>query len=251
MSQPANRMDQLYELEIDEASRVDPQAKNTLPGAQSTIGKTGGDIMDMNQEEQIRFAGRGGNIKEMRFIRLKIKSMVIDDNVLLQDLVSKPFALTVALPLADVYKNQVTDQFIKLTNPQEVAANEFEFSSLSLYNIRLNEETYHELSSSLLQVMIDNHGVHGQMAMSKLLMADNFQLVAKVPLIKTTVIEQAKKKSKAEENKKGAKRAAPQKKEAADVRKVESNAGTITIEINLQRGDTEEELERNYQLKLL
>jgi len=36
--------------------------------------------MDMNQEEQIRFAGRGGNIKEMRFIRLKIKSMIIDDN---------------------------------------------------------------------------------------------------------------------------------------------------------------------------
>jgi hypothetical protein len=74
----------------------------------------------------------------------------------LQKLVGNKFALTVALPLADVYKNQVTDQFIKLTNPTEVAANEFEFSSLSLYNFRLNEETFHELSSSFLQVMIDD-----------------------------------------------------------------------------------------------
>lgn len=74
----------------------------------------------------------------------------------MQKLVGNKFALTVALPLADVYKNQVTDQFIKLTNPTEVAANEFEFSSLSLYNFRLNEETFHELSSSFLQVMIDD-----------------------------------------------------------------------------------------------
>jgi len=63
----------------------------------------------MDQEEQIRFAGRGGNIKEMRFIRLKIKSMLIEDNQLLQKLVGNNFSLTVALPLADVYKNVIHD----------------------------------------------------------------------------------------------------------------------------------------------
>lgn len=92
----------------------------------------------------------------MRFIRMKIKSMVVDDNVLLQKLVGNNFSLTVALPLADVYKNVIHDQFIKLTNPMEVAANEFQFSSLSLYNFRVNEETFHDLSSSFLQVMIDD-----------------------------------------------------------------------------------------------
>lgn len=156
-----DHMDNLYELEIDEAIRINNETHQTLPGARSTVGKTGGDIMDMDQEEHIRFAGRGGNIKEMRFIRLKIKSMVIDDNLLLQKLVGNNFGLTVALPLADVYKNTIADQFIKLTNPQEVAANEFEFSSLSLYNFRLNEETFHDLSSSFLQIMIDDMNVHG------------------------------------------------------------------------------------------
>ena len=32
--------------------------------------------------------------------------------------------------------------------------------------------------------------------------------------------------------------------------KIYTNVGYVDIEINLQRGDTEEELERNYQLKL-
>lgn len=63
----------------------------------------------MDQEELIRFAGRGGNIKEMRFIRMKIKSMVVDDNSLMQKLVGNNFSLTVALPLADVYKNVIHD----------------------------------------------------------------------------------------------------------------------------------------------
>ena len=145
-----DQMDQLYELEIEEAIKSEQDAqKQTIPGARSTH-HNAGEILDMDQEEQIRFAGRGGNIKEMRFIRLKIKSMQIDDNALLQKLVGHNFSLTVALPLADIYKNVIHDQFIKLTNPQEISFNEFEFSSLSLYNFRLNEETFHELSSSCL-----------------------------------------------------------------------------------------------------
>lgn len=159
----ADHIDQLYELEIEEAIRNDAEAKQTIqtiPGARSTH-HNAGEILDMDQEEQIRFAGRGGNIKEMRFIRLKIKSMTIDDNQLLQKLVGNNFSLTVALPLADVYKNVIHDQFIKLTNPHEISFNEFEFSSLSLYNFRVNEETFHDLSSSFLQVMIDDQGVHG------------------------------------------------------------------------------------------
>jgi hypothetical protein len=38
-------MDHLYELEIDDAIRINNE---TIPGARSTVGKTGGDIMDMD-----------------------------------------------------------------------------------------------------------------------------------------------------------------------------------------------------------
>jgi hypothetical protein len=62
-------------LEIEEAIKSEQEAaKQTIPGARSTQ-HNAGEILDMDQEEQSRFAGRGGNIKEMRFIRLKIKSM--------------------------------------------------------------------------------------------------------------------------------------------------------------------------------
>jgi hypothetical protein len=70
-----------------------------------------------------------------------------------------------------------------------------------------------------------------------------------VPLIKTTVVEQ-KKKKKVEVTK--GRRSAKEIQEAKNAKldnepkTVETHAGTIQIEINLQRGDTEEELERNY-----
>lgn len=38
--------------------------------------------------------------------------------------------------------------------------------------------------------------------------------------------------------------------DAKSPQKTETKVGYLEIEINLQRGDTEEELERNYQLKL-
>jgi hypothetical protein len=53
--------------------------------------------------------------------------------------------------------------------------------------------------------MIDDEGVHGQMQMSKLLMADNFQLSCRVPLIKTVVADSKAKKT-TEVTKKGAKK---------------------------------------------
>lgn len=89
------------------------------------------------------------------------------------------------------------------------------------------------------------------MPISKLLMADNFQLACKVPLIKTVVIE-AKQASKKESKvtKKGAKRPGKETAKTNDkqpeTQRIESHAGSIFVEINLQRGDTEEELERNY-----
>ena len=65
---------------------------------------------DLEKEETIRYAGRGGNIKDMRFVRMKIKTLRVEDQALLQKLIdSKKFSLTVALPLPDVYRNEVQD----------------------------------------------------------------------------------------------------------------------------------------------
>jgi len=92
-------------------------------------------------------------------------------------------------------------------------------------------------------------------------MAPNFALKTKIPLLKT-VMHQSKKEKKQtaaerrqEQMKKARGRSANQLKEEAEndqktPEKTETKAGYLEIEINLQRGDTEEELERNYQLKL-
>ena len=111
---------------------------------------------------------------DMKFVRFKIKSMTIDDDELCQEMINNSFSLTAALPLPDVYKKNIKDQFIKLSNYDVVAVNEFEFTSLTLYNFKVSEETITELSNSHIQVMLDDLNVHGQIPMTKLLLAQNF-----------------------------------------------------------------------------
>lgn len=63
------------------------------------------DANRVSDSGHIAHGGNGGNIRDMRFIRLKIKSLVIEDGNLLQELHSdeKGFSLTCALPLPDIY----------------------------------------------------------------------------------------------------------------------------------------------------
>ena len=89
-------------------------------------------------------------------------------------MVNNGFSLTTALPLPDIYKRTINDQFIKLSNYDIISVNEFEFTSLSLYNFKVSEETITELSNSHIQVMLDDLNVHGQIPMTKLLLAPNF-----------------------------------------------------------------------------
>ena len=51
------------------------------------------------------------------------------------------FNLTAALPLPDIYKRTINDQFVKLSNYDVISVNEFEFTSLTLYNFKVSEET--------------------------------------------------------------------------------------------------------------
>ena len=79
--------------------------------------------------------------------------------------------------------------------------------------------------------MIDDESVHGQIPMNRLLLADNFQLKCAVPLIKTTIVEQKKKKKPAAESK--GRRTAKEIQDAKNAKQdnepktIETHAGTI------------------------
>ena len=70
-----------------------------------------------------------------------------------------------------------------------VSTNEFEFTSLTLYNFMVSEDTFNQLSASELRVSIDDMGIEGKVSMNKLLMAPGFKLAFRVPMTKTVVIE--------------------------------------------------------------
>ena len=168
-----------------------------------------------------------------------------------------------ALPLPDVYKRGISSQVVKLSNYSVVSENEFEFTSLSLYNFMVSEDTFNKLSASELVVALDGMGIEGRVQMNRLLMAPNFKLSFNLPLTKTVVVESRASQMSAQEKKDEQLNAKKGRKSAADLKAaqakrakesqgqtIETHAGYVEIELNLQRGDTEEELERNYAIKL-
>lgn len=94
------------------------------------------------------------------------------------------------LPLADIYQQSVSGQKIQLSNYDVVGMNEFEFTSLSVYNFKVSEETFGLLSQSEVKIAIDEFGAQGSLSMGKLLLSPNFQLKTTVDLTKTVEIEE-------------------------------------------------------------
>ena len=109
--------------------------------------------------------------------------------------------MTVTLPLPDIYNRCLANQTVKLSNYSIVAENEFEFTSLSLYNFMVSEETFNQLSASELSVVIDGHDTAGSIKMNKLLMSPGYKLAVRVPMTKTTIIEGRASRMTAEEKK--------------------------------------------------
>lgn len=106
--------------------------------------------------------------------------------------------------------------------------NEFAFNSLSLYNFRVDEDTLGQYVQSKMTFGIGAHQVEGFLNMNKLILSGDFKLEA--------VIDLQQKVSHLVEVKKG-------------VTKTETSmvhCGTINVEINLQSGDSEDEMKRNY-----
>lgn len=78
-----------------------------MPG---TFGQDAPNDQDqLAQQEKTLYGGEGGNIRDMKYIRMRIKTLRIEDQALLQKMLDNSFALTVALPLPDIYKNEVSD----------------------------------------------------------------------------------------------------------------------------------------------
>ena len=268
-----DRMENLYNIEIEAGlDRDKPQGQSQANPSQHRVTFLQDEDRLEPDVSQIQFGGNGGgsNLTDMRFIRMKIKSLVIEDGQILQELhgqteelSTSKFSLNVALPLPDIYNRCVARQTVNLSNYSVVSENEFEFTSLSLYNFMVSEDTFNQLSNADLVVSIGNMNIEGRVKMNKLLMAPNFKLSLQVPMTRTVVIESKASKMTAEQKKeeqikqkKGRKNLVQMKEDQAkkakdsQPQKIETHAGYVEIELNLQRGDTEEELERNYQIKL-
>lgn len=161
-------------MEIEANLQPAEETKTQITGKPQTTQEMHSAVEDLSTP----YGGKGGNISEMKYIRLKIKTLTVEDAELLTQMIEKVhgkgFALIVTLPLADVYQKTISHQTIKLTNYSYTAQNEFEFSSMSLYNFRINEETFGDLSGSELKIQIDESGPSGTLKMGKLLLAPNF-----------------------------------------------------------------------------
>lgn len=80
-------------------------------------------------------------IKDMKFIRIKVKEFNVASDDLIQKIEAKPFSLFVDIPLPDVTHKCLSAQKITLSNYDMVRNNLFAFNSLSLYNFRIDENT--------------------------------------------------------------------------------------------------------------
>ena len=180
----------------------------------------------------------------MKFIRLKLNNLRVEDVELNKVLIERGFGLTISLPLPDVNKQTMTNiishEEIKTNMYEVISFNEFQFTSLHTFLFNISEETFNLLAQSYLTISIPEHNVLGQISMNKLLLAGNYQLKCTVPLVKTVEIDLKKNRRR--------------KADLNDMQDIETHtksaAGTINIELNLQQGDTDEQRERNYQIKL-
>lgn len=78
----------------------------------------------------------------MKFIKIKISTLRIEDEALLHALIDETFSIIVELPMPDIYQKKITMQQIKLSNYDVVSFNEFAFNNLSLFNFKIDEETF-------------------------------------------------------------------------------------------------------------
>lgn len=169
----------------------------------------------------------------MKFIRLKVKDLNVLSPRLVQLLVQEPFALSLSVPLPDPHFKTVVEQKGTLRNYEILSQNKFAFNSLSLYNFRIDELTLSQFVNTSLKIDIPEYQIYGQLNMNKLIMSHDFDLRAEMDLYqKIKTIEHIKVEGK-------------RKLQEQEV-ETEELVANVLVEINLQSGDSEDELKRNF-----
>ena len=95
----------------------------------------------------------------MKFIKLKIKTLRIENEDVLHQLIDTTFKLVIDVPLPDIYQKKVTIQQLKLSNYDIESFNEFAFNNLGLYNFKIDEETFNQLVQSQIKVGIEGQDI--------------------------------------------------------------------------------------------
>lgn len=235
---PEKIKEDMYDLQVElEAEEEEFQVHPRK--AQTSKNKPPVDLdnQQQNLEDFDEMESGKRQIKDMRFIRFKVKTLRIEDETLLHKIIDRGFNLSGKIPLPDPYQQIISDQEVTLNNYEVLGFNEFAFNSLSLFNFRIDESTLGDYVQSELRFGILEHNVQGQLKMNKLIMSHDFKLETSIELIQTI---ETLKSVKVEG-----------KKRAQEIKETErKHVGSLQIEMNLQSGDSEDEMRRNYQIKM-
>lgn len=88
----------------------------------------------------------------MKFIKVKINSLRVENEELLHQLIDQTFSIVVDVPLPDVYQKKIAYQTLKLNNYDVVSFNEFAYNNSTLYNFKVDEETFNKLVGANLKI---------------------------------------------------------------------------------------------------
>ncbi len=91
----------------------------------------------------------------MKFIKVKIVNLRIDNEELLHQLIDSNFTMVLEVPLPDIYQKKVQNQTMKLNNYDVVSFNEFAFNNSTLYNFKIDEDTLSKMIASNLKVSLE------------------------------------------------------------------------------------------------
>lgn len=102
--------DKIYDLEVDyEATNPNEESSIQIqPKGRGQQAKTDMD-RDHNLEELPESEADRRQIKDMKFIRVKVKTLRIEAEDLLHELIDKSFDLQIEIPLPDIYQKKINN----------------------------------------------------------------------------------------------------------------------------------------------
>ena len=173
---PEKIRDKIYDLQIEEEA-LNPIAEAPVQKKKKI------DLDQVNNLETMPFAESDRRqIKDMKFIRIKVKQLHVESEDLIAKLTGGSFTVYCNIPLPDIYQKKMSEQKITLSNYEILQNNLYAFNSLSLYNFRIDEATLGLYVASVMKFGLVEHDVYGSLNMNKLIMAHDFKLETEIDL---------------------------------------------------------------------